>query len=206
MMPMQNWYAPSLLSPREAGTTEATRHHTLALLETGVSLSGSVIGPMADVVRQGTQYLSQGDLKAMTVYLQSLSTSVALNKPVQVSTKSKDEERTLASGLKNGAAVYESNCVQCHGKVGEGKGLAYPALSGNRAVTLTNPANLIQVVLHGGFAPSTSGNPQPYGMPPFVLQLNNSNIADVLTFIRNSWGNTAPGVTELEVNRARDAR
>ena len=206
MMPMQNWYAPSLLSPREAGTTETNRHHTLALLETGVSPSGSVIGPMADVVRQGTQYLSQGDLKAMTVYLQSLSTSVALNKPVQVSTRSKDEERTLASGLKNGAAVYESNCVQCHGKVGEGKNLAYPALSGNRAVTLNNPANLIQVVLHGGFAPSTSGNPQPYGMPPFVLQLNNSNIADVLTFIRNSWGNTAPGVTELEVNRARDAR
>ena len=206
MMPMQTWYAPSLLSPREAGTTEATRQHTLALLETGVSPSGSAIGPMADVVRHGTQYLSLGDLKAMTVYLQSLSTSTASSGPARTPTKSKDEERTLASGLKNGAKVYESHCAQCHGKVGEGKGLASPALSGNRAVTLTNPANLIQVVLHGGFAPSTSGNPQPYGMPPFVLQLNNSNTADVLTFIRNSWGNTAPGVTELEVNRARDAR
>jgi mono/diheme cytochrome c family protein len=79
-------------------------------------------------------------------------------------------------------------------------------LSGNRAVTLSNPANLVQVVLYGGYAPATAGNPRPFGMPPFVLQLNNKNTADLLTFIRNSWGNTAPGVTELEVNQARDAR
>jgi mono/diheme cytochrome c family protein len=161
---------------------------------------------MADVLRHSTQHLSQSDLRAMVVYLQAASTMTASGGPVRVRPQSKDEERTLASGLKNGAALYESHCAECHGQSGQGQGSAYPALSGNRAVTLSNPANLVQVVLYGGYAPATAGNPRPFGMPPFVLQLNNKNTADLLTFIRNSWGNTAPGVTELEVNQARDAR
>lgn len=206
MMPVQNWYAPSLLTPREAGVTGANQQHTLALLKTGVSPQGSAIGPMADVVRHGTQHLSQSDLKAMTVYLQSASAMTVSSETGRARPQSKDEERTLASGLKNGAAVYESHCAECHGKSGEGQGNAYPGLAGNRAITLSNPANLVQMVLYGGYAPSTAGNPRPYGMPPFVLQLNNKNTADLLTFIRNSWGNTAPEVTELEVNQARDAR
>jgi mono/diheme cytochrome c family protein len=142
----------------------------------------------------------------MAVYLQSASTVTASGGPVKARPQSRDEERTLASGLKNGAALYESHCANCHGKSGEGQGSAYPALSGNRSVTLSNPANLVQVVLYGGYAPSTAGNPRPFGMPPFVLQLNNKNTADLLTFIRNSWGNSAPGVTELEVNQTRDAQ
>jgi cytochrome c553 len=206
MMPVQNWYAPSLLAPREAGITAANQQDTLALLKTGVSPQGSAIGPMADVVRHSTQHLSQSDLRAMAVYLQSVSTATALGGPIRARPQSRDEERTLASGLKNGAALYETHCANCHGKSGEGQGSAYPALSGNRSVTLSNPANLVQVVLYGGYAPSTAGNPRPFGMPPFVLQLNNKNTADLLTFIRNSWGNSAPGVTELEVNQTRDAR
>lgn len=206
MMPMQNWYAPSLLRPQEAGTLEDSQPHTLALLATGISPSGAAIGPMADVVRHSTQYVSPGDLKAMVVYLQSVTTPATLDKPARSVPLSKDEERTVASGLKNGAPIYKKHCAQCHGEQGEGQGSAYPALAGNRAVTLGNPANLVQVVLYGGYAPSTTGNPRPYGMPPFVLQLNNKNTADLLTFVRNSWGNTAAGVTELEVNQARDAR
>ena len=71
---------------------------------------------------------------------------------------------------------------------------------------LHNPTNLVQIVLYGGYAPATQGNPRPFGMPPFVLQLSNKDTADILTFIRSNWGNTAPAVTELEVNQARDVR
>jgi mono/diheme cytochrome c family protein len=71
-------------------------------------------------------------------------------------------------------------------------------------VTLAEPTNLVQMVLFGGFAPATAGNPQPYGMPPYVLQLNNADIAAVLTHIRRSWGNQAAPVTELEVNQLRN--
>ena len=58
----------------------------------------------------------------------------------------------------------------------------------------------------GGFGPATAGHPRPYGMPPFVLELNDQDTAALLTFIRQAWGNQASAVTELEVNRARNLR
>ena len=80
---------------------------------------------------------------------------------------------------------------------------AYPALSGNRTVVMPQTVNLVQIVLNGGYAPATEGNPRPYGMPPFVLVLNDSDIAAVLTHIRGSWGNQGGAVSELDVNRIR---
>ena len=83
---------------------------------------------------------------------------------------------------------------------------AYPALAGNRAVLMADTTNLVQAVLHGGFAPATAGNPRPYGMPPFVLVLDDAQIAAVLSHLRSAWGHAAPKVTELEVNRVRAAQ
>jgi mono/diheme cytochrome c family protein len=59
------------------------------------------------------------------------------------------------------------------------------------------------MVLFGGFSPATEGNPRPFGMPPYVLQLNNADIAAVLTHIRGAWGHQATPVTELQVNQLR---
>jgi mono/diheme cytochrome c family protein len=75
-------------------------------------------------------------------------------------------------------------------------------LAGNRFVTAAQTLNLVQVVRRGGFAPATAINPRPYGMPPFVLTLNDSELASVLTYIRNSWGNQAAPVSEFEAGRA----
>jgi mono/diheme cytochrome c family protein len=63
--------------------------------------------------------------------------------------------------------------------------------------------NAIRVVLNGGFAPGTSGNPRPYGMPPFGPVLGDAEVAAVVTWLRASWGNAAGRVTPLEVNRYR---
>ena len=82
---------------------------------------------------------------------------------------------------------------------------AYPALAGNRAVTMPQTQNLLQVMLHGGFGPATAGRPRPYGMPPFTLTLNDTEIAAVISHIRNAWGQHAPEVTPLEVLQMRQA-
>ena len=102
-----------------------------------------------------------------------------------------------------GAKLYEQHCAQCHGDKGQGVANAYPALAGNRAVLMAQTANLVQIVLAGGYAPATVGNPRPYGMPPFVLVLNDNDIAALLTHLRSAWGNQASAVTPLEVNRIR---
>jgi mono/diheme cytochrome c family protein len=102
-----------------------------------------------------------------------------------------------------GAKLYEQHCAQCHGDNGKGVPNAYPALAGNRAVLMSQTSNLVQIVLNGGYAPATQGNPRPFGMPPFVLVLDDSDIAAVLTHVRSSWGNQASVVSPLEVNRIR---
>ena len=102
-----------------------------------------------------------------------------------------------------GAKLYEQHCAQCHGDNGTGVPNAYPALAGNRAVLMKQTSNLVQIVLNGGYAPATQGNPRPFGMPPFVLVLNDSDIAAVLTHVRSSWGNQASQVSPLDVNRIR---
>jgi len=192
LIPMQNWYAPSLTSPHEAGVSDWDRQHIVSLLKNGVSPRASVTGPMAEVVLRSTQYLSDEDLGAMAQFLKELPAATPA-----------PSAATPAAPSVKGAKLYELHCAQCHGDKGQGVPNAYPALAGNRAVLMNSTTNLVQIVLSGGYAPATQGNPRPYGMPPFVLVLNDSDIAATLTHIRSSWGNQAGEVTPLEVNRMR---
>ncbi|RYF38374.1 MAG: cytochrome c [Comamonadaceae bacterium] len=194
LIPMQNWYAPSLASAAEAGVAGWPTGDVVELLKTGVSPRGTVLGPMADVVRHSTQHLNDADLSAMAAFLQSIPQAPAAAAPVP-----KADARVAAQG----ARLYEDHCLQCHGARGEGVAGAYPPLAGNRAVTMNATVNLVQVVLAGGFPPATAGNPRPFGMPPYVLTLSDAEVAAVLTHIRTSWGNQAAPVSELEVNRQR---
>jgi mono/diheme cytochrome c family protein len=103
--------------------------------------------------------------------------------------------------MARGAKIYDQRCAYCHGDQGQGAAGAYPPLAGNRAVNMARPTNLIQVIAHGGFLPSTSGNPRPYGMPPFGQTLDAAEVAAVLTYVRGSWGNDSPPVTQLDTMR-----
>ena len=198
LIPMQNWYAPSLTSAKEAGMGDWDRQHIVQLLQTGVAPGASVNGPMAEVVLGSTQYLTEPDLGAMATYLKALpGTSPPSEKPVASGTA-----RPFASTEKN-AKLYEQHCAQCHGAKGEGVANAYPPLAGNRAVTMDATDNLVQMVLNGGFAPATKGNPRPFGMPPFVLVLDDSEVAGLISHIRASWGNQAGAITPREVTRVR---
>lgn len=192
-MPMQNWYAPSLVRASEAGLGDWTLEAIVQLLQTGVSGSASVIGPMAEVVLHSTQHLTPQDLRAMAVYLKSLPQEAAAPR----------EAGAPAQTSALGADIYDKQCARCHGDNGEGVAGAYPALAGNRAVTMANTANLVQIVLHGGFAPATRGHPRPFGMPPYKLELDDRSVAAVLTHIRSAWGNNAALVREFDVSRYR---
>lgn len=195
LIPMQNWYAPSLTSPAEAGVADWQPEHIAALLKTGVSPRGSVLGPMAEVVLHSTQHMSDADLDAMAVFLKALPPTAAADPPPTAAAN--------PAAARAGAKLYETHCAQCHGKQGRGVPGAYPPLAGNRAVTMASTANLVQVVLNGGYAPATAGNPRPFGMPPFVLVLNDNELAELLTYLRSAWGHQASAVTPTEINRMR---
>ncbi|MBV7541849.1 cytochrome c [Acidovorax sp. sic0104] len=199
LIPVQNWYAPALNAAAEAGVKDWATEDVVALLKTGVAPHGSVLGPMAEVVFRSTQYLSDADARAMAVYLQALPQQAERAAPPT-------SAAPPAAAMARGSKVYEQQCAQCHGEQGQGQAGAFPALAGNRAVLLADPTNVVRVVLQGGYLPATAGNPRPHGMPPFQQLLGDEDVAAVATFVRNSWGNRAPGVGTIEVYRARERR
>jgi mono/diheme cytochrome c family protein len=79
----------------------------------------------------------------------------------------------------------------------------FPALAGNELVNAADPTSLIHVVLTGSAMPSTKSAPTAFTMPDFAWRLSDAEIADVLTFVRTSWGNHAPTVRADEVRKMR---
>lgn len=200
LMAAQGWYAPSLLDPAEGGVQAREVAEIVALLQTGRSGTHIVTGPMAEVVQHSTQHWQADDLQAMAAHLKALPVS---RRPEPAPTDARP-----AQAMALGERLYEQHCAQCHGAQGQGiRGndgqWAYPPLAGNSTVLHSVPANLVQAVLFGGFGPSTAGHPRPFGMPPYVLELSEQEIADVSTYVRAAWGNAATPVSALDVQQLR---
>ncbi len=195
IIPMLNWYATSLTG--EHGARSWQPPELVAFMKTGVSTKGAASGPMAEVVRESLQHLSNEDLGAMASYIRSLP---------------QDSQRAPAQDmpgpeydrmLKAGAALYEKHCVDCHKADGSGDAPHFPPLAGNPSLLVASPVNSIRLLLHGGYPPSTAGNPYPYGMPPFGNLLTDEEAAAVLTYVRNAWGNKAAPVSSDQINPLR---
>ncbi len=199
-MATSHWLAPSLRDPEQAGVQGWADQDVRHLLRSGAGPQGSVMGPMASVVMGSLQHLRDDDTFAMASYLRSLPPIVpAPPNPPPAQTAS----RATPAQMQSGERLYKQHCKGCHGAQGEGQPQAYAALAGSRKVLMANPVNLVQVLLWGGFGPSTPGQPHPFGMPPFVQLLPDSEVADVITFVRQSWGNAAGVVSAADVQRLR---
>lgn len=200
LIPMQNWYAPSLTSNREAGLGDWSIEEISDLLRTGVSRRGAVYGPMAEVVYNSLQYLSDQDTRAMSVYLKSIAQD-SLPEPPQASVP--PTEGSLLMSL--GKTVYDTRCASCHGSQGQGAPPHYPPLAGNQSIQMESAVNAIRMVLNGGYPPGTAGNPMPHGMPPFAGVLSDNDVAAVVTYIRTSWGNRGTAIGASQANELRSA-
>jgi mono/diheme cytochrome c family protein len=199
LIPLQDWYAPSLTSNREAGLGQWDIDDVVALLRTGISKRGVVFGPMAQVVHDSLQYLTESDTQAMAVYLKSLAPSGAPDDPLQI----RPTEGQSSASFEAGAKIYDTHCKLCHGASGLGVPPMYPPLANNQAISMEFSVNPIRMVLFGGFPPATRGNPRPFGMPPFASILTDQNVADVVTYMRQSWGNRGTAVNAVEVAKYR---
>jgi mono/diheme cytochrome c family protein len=201
LIPMQNWYAPSLTSNKEAGLGDWAIKDIMDLLQTGVSSRGAVYGPMAEVTYNSLQYLSDEDIRSMAVYLKDLPRqSAATAEPAR---PAPDAAAKAQSAL--GSRIFSAQCASCHGDLGKGKPPHYPPLANNQSIEMTSAVNPIRMVLNGGYPPGTQKNPTPYGMPPFAQSLSDIEVAAVVSFIRTAWGNHGAPVTPAEANALRAA-
>jgi cytochrome c553 len=200
LIPLQKWYAPSLTSNKESGLGDWSLEEISEYLHKGVSARGAVYGPMSEVVYNSLQYLTDEDIRAVSIYLKSLAERSAPGPEVaQVS----PTEGSLLMLL--GKSLYSQQCASCHGVKGAGDPPRYPPLASNQSIQMQSAVNPIRMVLNGGFPPGTSANPLPYGMPPFAQRLSNDEVAAVVTYIRSSWGNHGTAISPREVDDLRSA-
>jgi mono/diheme cytochrome c family protein len=199
LIPLQNWYAPSLTSNQESGLGNWSVIEIAALLKGGASMRGAVYGPMAAVTHNSLQYLTNADATAMAVYLKSLLESKASSQPAAGGIQGS------AATLSTGRSIYQRYCAACHRSDGKGMPPAYPPLAGNPSIEMELSVNPLRMVLNGGYPPQTTDDPRPYGMPPFAQVLSDDEVAAVVTYIRISWGNHGAGVTRREANAMRAA-
>ena len=79
----------------------------------------------------------------------------------------------------------------------------FPPLAGNANVTQVRADTIVRMVLAGGKAVATPKAPTGPGMPSLGWRLNNEQVANILTYVRNNWGNKAPAVSPETVGRIR---
>jgi mono/diheme cytochrome c family protein len=103
-----------------------------------------------------------------------------------------------------GQAIYRDQCSACHGIDGRGVAMLFPSLAQSALVHASDPTTAIRLVLRGGRSVATDREPTAPGMPPFGWQLNDEQVAAVLTYIRNAWQSKASPVAADAVGNARD--
>ena len=106
---------------------------------------------------------------------------------------------STALAAMSGQSIFDTNCSTCHGSNGSGQPGVFPPLAGNPDVNAKDPKTIIGIVKHGLNVTKTILGKQYTGGMPAWSQLSNADIAAVLTYVRSSWGNHAPAVTEAQV-------
>ncbi|MFC4278090.1 cytochrome c [Achromobacter aloeverae] len=199
---IDNYLAKNLRGDITDGLGKWTEADIVAFLKSGRNDHTAAFGGMSDVVEHSLQYASDEDVTAIAKYLKTL-------KPVDPNAKALAYDDTAYKALisgsdrSNGALTFVDNCMACHRSTGKGYEQTFPVLAQNSAVNSADPTSLISIVLRGGEMPSTKAAPTHYGMPAFDDRLTNQDVADVLTFVRSSWGNKAPAVTADQVAKIR---
>ena len=194
---LEGWYAKSLRN-EDTGLAGWSQQEIADFLKTGRNARTAAFGIMAEVVQHSAQHLSDADASAIAAYLVSRAA-----RPGHSASPPKPEDATTAklyagADRSPGALNYVAHCAACHRINGQGTPRLFPALARNAAVVTDNPTSLIQITLTGGAMARTSADKLRPSMPE-LAKLDDATIADILTFIRTSWGNTGSPVYAKDV-------
>ncbi len=187
------WFAPRLDGAERGGLKSWSAKDILEYLQSGRNGKSNADGPMAQVIVNSTAKMSDGDVRAIAVYLKSLPAGP----PEPAVTAPPDDD------MKVGLAIYARDCIACHEADGSGAPRIYPPLPGNALLLSADPSSTLRVVLDGAQTVTTPRAPNTGSMPAYAKQLSDQEIAAVTNYIRNSWGNAAPVVTAAQVAKAR---
>lgn len=191
--PVQGWFAPDITGDTARGVGSMSVDNVVALLKTGHNPITTVSGPMGEEIADASSHFTDDDLKAIATYLKSLPGGG--DKPA---TLPASDARMAA-----GKAIYRDTCSACHALDGNGVPNLFPSLAKAPQVRAQDPTSAIRVVLRGARSVATAAEPTAPGMPSFAWQLDDAQVAAVLTYIRNGWGDAAPAVSADDVRKQR---
>ena len=193
---LQGWLAPDITTNSRQGLGDWSVEEIATYLKTGHNSTSAATGLMSEMVTRSTSHMTDADLKAIAIYLK--------DKPSQNENQAA-ADKPDQTVMRIGAAIYADECAGCHAANGKGTSGLFPSLNGSPTVQQTDPTTLLHVVLRGARSAATDMAPTGAAMPQFDWILNDDQVAAVLTYIRNAWGNAAPVVSAGEVSKSRRA-
>ncbi|QBE66919.1 c-type cytochrome [Pseudoduganella lutea] len=198
---VDGWHAPSLRNGGAATIGAWSEADIAQFLTGGANRHGSAFGSMSDVIVNSTAHLTDDDARAAARFLKSLpdtgGRAYRYDPAASLALRRGDADA-------RGARLYLDNCAACHRPDGKGYERVFPPLAGNPVVATATAESLIRIVLAGAQTPRTAAAPAQFAMPAFAWRLSNQEVADVVTFIRTSWGNDASPVEVRAVGRLRE--
>jgi mono/diheme cytochrome c family protein len=203
--PLDHWNASSLNGDINSGLGRWTEADVAEFLGSGHNRFGTAFGTMVEVVNNSTQHMSDADLNAMAVYLKSLPPVAEVNATAWQYDNGATESLLILNFSETGSQDYYEYCSNCHGTNGQGYYPYQPPLAGNPVVMDADPSSLINLTLNGSLRVIAEQGPDVNDMPYFRQLLSDQEIADVITYIRSSWGHNAAPVTAAQVSEIRQA-
>ncbi|MFP6561016.1 c-type cytochrome [Paraburkholderia sp. B3] len=204
------WQAYNITPDRTGGIGNWSDDALMAYLATGAAGGhANAAGPMAEVVQNSTQYLTNEDLRSIVAYLHA-------QQPIEGGvTRARDswgqpaiDDVTTLRGTTvtsvNGAQLFIANCATCHNWTGEGIGAsapgAYPALIHNSVAGAASANNLAMVILHGVTRKTKNADVL---MPAFGGELTNDQVAAITNYVTKQFGNPQATITPDQVGTLR---
>jgi mono/diheme cytochrome c family protein len=191
---LDNWTAPNITNDPTIGIGKWSVDQIVAYLQSGSNGTSIASGPMAEVVSYSTSQMPKADLRAIAIFLKERGFDAAATTAPLAATDPR---------MRAGEAIYIDTCSACHTRTGAGITNIFPRLTGSAVVLQPDPTTLARIVLTGVRGAVTSAAPTGPAMPSLGYRLNDDQVAAVLTYIRNSWGNAAAPVSTDDVGKLR---
>lgn len=194
---LDGWYAPSLRQDPNTGLGRWTEPQIVQFLKTGRNAHAVVYGSMTEAFNNSTQFMQDEDLAAIARYLKSL--------PGDPQRDGAPWQYQAVAAVQDapGAHTYATRCASCHGLDGKGQPEWMPPLAGATSALAKESASAINITLNGSQRVVAAGVPDAYRMPAFREQLSDAEIADVLSYVRSTWGNNGGTVDAKAVGKLR---
>lgn len=197
---LDGWYAPSLRNDPNTGLGRWSEPDVVRFLKTGRNQHAVVYGSMTEAFNNSTQFMTDDDLHAIARYLNSLPGDPKRDGPAW-----QYQAQSAAARLEvPGAHTYVAYCASCHGLQGRGQPEWMPPLAGATSALAKEAASIINITLNGSQRVVAAGVPDAYRMPAYREQLSDQQIAEVVSFVRSTWGNHGGAVPATEVAKLRE--